>query len=71
MEKLLEKLEMIDVWSWKEKYVKDGVCDGTQWSIELELHGKKLISSGDNAYPLRFKLFCKAIAKLAGGRAFE
>ena len=38
---------------WKKRYINTGVLDGTQWSLEIGLRGKRKRSySGSNAYPV-------------------
>lgn len=46
-----KKLDEIDVWQWKHDYPNPGVCDGTQWELEIDYGVKKKNCSGDNAYP--------------------
>ena len=46
-----KKLDAIDVWQWQSDYPNPGVCDGTQWELEIDYGVKKIKSSGDNAYP--------------------
>ena len=67
---LWKQLEAIEVWSWKKDYLKEGICDGTNWTLEIEVAGRSLKSGGSNAYPPQFKAFCKAVSKLAGGFRF-
>jgi|GEM_PF-604537 len=48
-----KKLEAIDVWNWKHSYDYDNhnICDGTQWSFDVDYGIRKLTSEGSNAYP--------------------
>ena len=72
-------VEQNDVWEWRERYERSGI-DGTYWVLELEVPGRRLSSSGVNAYPpgprgsaqptREFNRFCAAVSRLAGGRAF-
>ncbi len=54
--------------------------DGTYWGVTLQGEGKRVSSSGDNAYPGQdehagdegptFSAFCRAVSRLVGGRDF-
>lgn len=46
-----KKLNAIDVWKWKRRYVDPDICDGTQWEFEVDYGVKKKKCSGSNAYP--------------------
>lgn len=46
-----KKLDAINVWKWKPRYVDLNICDGTQWEFEVDYGVKKIMSSGSNAYP--------------------
>ena len=81
-------VEMNGVWDWRERYERAVADDGTSrsrpharyWLLELEVPGRKLSSSGANAYPpgprgsaeptREFNRFCAAVSRLAGGRRF-
>lgn len=30
---------MLDLLNWKAKYIEPGICDGTQWSLEISKTG--------------------------------
>ena len=44
-------LEKIGVWQWQSEYPNPGVCDGTNWSVEIQWGEKEVVSRGDNNYP--------------------
>ena len=46
-----KKLDAINVWRWRRRYVDPDVCDGTQWEFEVDYGVKKIKSSGSNSYP--------------------
>ena len=77
-------LEKIGVWRWQPEYPNTGVCDGTNWSVEIQWGAKEVISRGDNNYPgvngqtsgsheptKQFRLFLRAVRKLIGEREFS
>ena len=78
------KLNELDIWNWQSEYLNNGVCDGTQWSVDITWGSKTLTCHGDNNYPGRcgrpanspektveFAVFLKAVERLIGGRAFH
>ena len=34
-EAFVEELKKLNLLKWKAKYIETGVCDGTQWSVEI------------------------------------
>jgi len=63
----LKTLNTIKITEWKERYSNPEIMDGTNWSVEININNnKKLISSGDNAFPGQWKTFCKSIQELLG-----
>ena len=64
LEKFREGLKKLDIISWKDKYIEPGICDGTQWSIEIDIDGriKKII--GDNKFPKEWSDFCDLMRKI-------
>jgi len=77
---LWQALEEIGVWEWQARYENLRVVDGTHWSIEIEIGGRRLTSHGSNAYPgsqgqrrvkSPFDRFCAAVSRLVDGRAFR
>jgi hypothetical protein len=74
-------LDRLNVWCWQENYLDPGVCDGTNWSVEIAYPDKATISHGSNCYPghkgepldmgtemndRTFAKFCRAVARLIG-----
>src|SRR5690554_2209688 len=35
LDRFIEELKMLDFLNWKSKYIEPGICDGTQWSVEI------------------------------------
>ena len=60
-------IEKAGVWRWAPDYCNPGVCDGTQWSIEIADGKRELASSGSNAEPEGFASFLRALRRLLGG----
>lgn len=64
---LLIALRNCDFEYWVDEYNDPHICDGTQWSVEVQLDtGKKIKKWGSNRFPGRWKQFCIAMSKLAG-----
>lgn len=70
-------LDKLDVWNWDRDYVPPGlVLDGTNWSVDIELRGRRLRSGGSNAYPgsrntepsKEFRAFLRSIRTLLGSK---
>ena len=66
----IEELKIINLLNWKTKYIETGVCDGTQWSVEILTDGRSIKKYGDNKYPLEWESFCKLIRKITN-RKFQ
>jgi len=64
--KFIEQLKMIDLLNWKFKYIMPGVCDGTQWSVEIIRTGRNIKKYGDNNFPDEWDEFCKIISRTVG-----
>lgn len=39
---------------WRARYTADGIVDGVGWSVRIAAGGRRVESSGSNAYPDRF-----------------
>ncbi len=76
-------IDALDIWSWEKKYAEVGVCDGTQWGLEITYADKALESEGSNSFPGEetleseeseeptvFDHFLEAVQSLVGGRDF-
>jgi hypothetical protein len=46
-------LDRLNVWCWQEDYLDPGVCDGTNWSVEIAYTDKAIVSGGSNCFPGR------------------
>jgi hypothetical protein len=49
-----EAAERAGVSRWRERYLAEGVVDGTGYSLRIVADGRVLESAGSNAYPDRF-----------------
>jgi len=43
-EEFIKCLKEIDLLNWKARYIEPGICDGTQWSIEIITSGRTVKS---------------------------
>lgn len=62
--KFTEQLKNINLLNWKAKYIEPGVCDGTQWSVEIIIDGRSTKKRGDNKFPEEWDMFCKLIREI-------
>jgi hypothetical protein len=71
--------EAVNLWEWREYYMNDEILDGTQWELEVEFQGQKVVSGGSNAFPgwekgpffpdgCEFGRFLHAVRTLTGGK---
>lgn len=67
---IIENLKTINLLGWKANYKDPGVCDGTQWSIDIKSDGKTIHKSGSNNYPITWDMFCSLIEEITG-KAFR
>jgi hypothetical protein len=73
-------VEAAGVWQWQKKYVSN-VCDGTQWSLQLQLGDRRVRCYGSNAYPgvadadyarsVQFSQWLRAVRALTGEQAIR
>lgn len=63
---IAEHLKMLNLLGWKTKYEQPEVCDGTQWSVQIETGDKTIHKYGSNKYPKEWKLFCKFVTAIVG-----
>ena len=71
-------METAGVWQWQAKYEDPDTDDGTQWSLKLNYHERRIRCEGSNAYPGspgpdysptgEFAHFLKALRALTGQR---
>ncbi len=62
--KFVEQLEIIQLLDWDAEYVDPGVCDGTQWHVEIISDGNLITKDGNNSYPEQWGRFCQTISKI-------
>ena len=72
------QIDTLNIWDWKSNYPNPGICDGTQWKVEIYYDDKQLKSCGDNNYPgvstrskQMFQKFFEALRNLLGGVSFS
>ncbi|MEM0331135.1 MAG: hypothetical protein QXW84_07155 [Archaeoglobaceae archaeon] len=65
-EEFIKCLKEINPLNWKGKYIEPGVCDGTQWSIEIITDERTVRKYGSNKFPEEWKQFCKMIKRITG-----
>jgi len=56
---------VLDLLNWKSNYIEPGICDGTQWGIEIIKSGRNIKKYGDNKFPDEWDDFCRLIRKIA------
>jgi hypothetical protein len=66
LDRFIEELKEADFLNWKSKYIEPGVCDGTQWSVEIIKDGRNIKKYGDNKFPEQWGSFCRLIKKVSG-----
>ena len=79
-ERFWREVEAAGIWQWRPNYDSE-ICDGTQWSLEIQYGDRRVSSHGSNAYPgsnaqgpdysssFSFKLWLKALRRLTGQRS--
>ena len=63
-EAFIEELKILNLLNWKAKYIELGVCDGTQWSVQILTEGRSIKKYGDNEFPEEWDLFCRLIRQV-------
>ena len=61
---IIKQLKIINLLDWKAKYIETGICDGTQWSVEILIAGRTIRKYGDNKFSDEWDLFCKLIKRI-------
>jgi len=64
--RLIEGMKKARLLNWKSKYIEPGVCDGTQWEVEIIEEGRILKKYGDNKFPKKWDEFCKVLKRISG-----
>jgi hypothetical protein len=49
--RFIQEINTAKLYRWSKIYSNPGVDDGCQWSIDLEIDGRKIHSEGNNSYP--------------------
>lgn len=65
-EEFIKCLQEINLLNWKGNYIDPGVCDGTQWSVEIITDERIVRKYGSNKFPREWKQFCKLIKRITG-----
>lgn len=66
LDRFIEELKMLDFLNWKSKYIEPGICDETQWSVEIIRDGRNIKKYGDNKFPDEWEEFCRLIKRING-----
>jgi hypothetical protein len=64
--KFIEQLKMVNLLNWKAKYIEPGICDGTQWDVEIITDGRTIKKHGNNMFPGEWDVFCRYIRAISG-----
>ena len=67
LEKFRKGLKFVNLINWKRKYLESNICDGTQWSIEIDIDGRKKKIIGDNKFPKESSEFCQLVREVFYG----
>jgi hypothetical protein len=65
-ERFIEGLKSTTLLDWEEAYVEPGICDGTQWKVDIMLGEVIKEKRGDNKFPKEWKRFCTLISEITG-----
>ena len=61
----LKSVDVLNINKWKRHYKNSDIRDGTSWSIEVCFDdNKEYVSTGNNAFPKRWEIFCISIQQL-------
>lgn len=66
IDRFIEDLKSVKFLNWKSKYIEPGVCDGTQWEIEIIKEDRNVKKYGDNKFPKDWDEFCEIIKRISG-----
>jgi hypothetical protein len=56
---------------WKERYIEEGIVDGTGWSLTVKSAAVHIHSSGFNAYPRGFKKFLRLLNEVTAEKGLS
>jgi hypothetical protein len=75
-----QSAEQAGVWQWQKEYDSE-ICDGVQWTLELEHGSQAMNCSGSNAFPgtddsdytksAQFNQLIKALRRLTGQKSIR
>jgi len=62
----LEKIDAIDIPSWKKKYeLNEEICDGMMWDLSLKYEDEEVMDrTGDNAWPENWNRLAELVKQL-------
>lgn len=62
----LEKIDAIDIPSWKKKYeFNEEICDGMMWDLSLKYEDEEVMDrTGDNAWPENWNRLAELVKQL-------
>lgn len=61
----LNSLKEIDIINWKDDYYDDDICDGSQWSVDINfLNNRCIHKCGSNRYPMYWDKFLKVFEEV-------
>jgi len=64
LSEFINKLDELNVFSWKKDYSDENVCDGGYWSLKFKYNKNEIYEiNGDNDYPENYEYFIETLAK--------
>lgn len=66
VDRLIKELKGVDILNWNSTFVEPGICDGTEWSVQILSDGRTLEKSGVNKFPAQWDRFCRIIRRVTG-----
>ena len=64
-----DRMNELQVWKWKSKYIMEGILDGHQWELKLRnREGKARNFYGHMKYPDNYNEFIKELNNLFGSK---
>jgi len=66
LDRLVAGLRRVNLLDWNAKYPNLGICDGTQWFVEITINGETVSKHGDNSFPAEWDAFCRLISRISG-----
>jgi len=63
----IKELTYLEIVNWKDKYINNDICDGTQWEIIIRFPKRNIIKKyGSNEYPPYWSKFIKTMKSYTG-----